>query len=398
VRRHVIFLLRQCFNVAMDPNSVIILLAAHLICSGVLYYVIGRRLAKGSGLFYWSAGALVFGSAYAMRFALDTQFVAVYAMLVDVCMVLAAAFFWAGMVRWLATRRVLLRWPFMFAVGYALVQVTVFSVWGAPARFMLLNLTLGTLYACIAVTVLLALKSQPQSLKLPLWVVIVNTGCLALLTAARGVYIGIVGVQPLFAGLMTQLYFAFASFSTLLMGMNLLWLVFERLNGRLLDMASHDALTGTLNRKGLDDVLARHFGGRVAAPLIFLCVDIDHFKRVNDQHGHAMGDAVLKSVAHALQARVRGNDFVARMGGEEFLVGFVGDDMQAALALGERLRAGVAQLQVPNFRGGDALTCTVSIGVSQVFNALDERDRAARESDAALYAAKAAGRNQVKSA
>jgi diguanylate cyclase (GGDEF)-like protein len=382
----------------MDPNSVIILLAAHLLCSGALYYVIGRRLPKGSGLFYWSAGALLFGSAYVMRFVLDTQFVAVYAMLVDVCMVLAAAFFWAGMVRWLGTRLVLKRWPFMFAVGYAVVQVTVLTVFGLPGRFMLLNLTLGTLYALIALTVFRALPSQAQALKLPLWVVIFNTGCLALLTAVRGVYIGIVGVQPLFAGLLTQLYFAFASFSTLLMGMNLLWLVFERLNSRLLDMASHDALTGVLNRKGLDDVLARHFGSRVAAPLIFLCVDIDHFKRVNDQHGHAMGDAVLKSVAQALSARIRGNDFVARMGGEEFLVGFVGDDVASALALGERLRTGVAQLQVPNFRGGEALSCTVSIGVSHVFASIDERDRAARESDAALYAAKAAGRNQVKSA
>jgi diguanylate cyclase (GGDEF)-like protein len=200
----------------------------------------------------------------------------------------------------------------------------------------------------------------------------------------------------MYRGLAAQVYYAYASLAVVLLGMNLLWMVFLRLNGQLLELATRDALTLLLNRNGLNDVLARHFSARGATPIVFISVDVDHFKRVNDEFGHAAGDLMLRSVADALARRVRGNDFVARVGGEEFLVGCVGGDKALAVALGERLRAEVAALRIARPAGRAELSCTVSIGVSAVFDSLADRDRATHEADLALYAAKSAGRNRVE--
>jgi diguanylate cyclase (GGDEF)-like protein len=199
----------------------------------------------------------------------------------------------------------------------------------------------------------------------------------------------------MYTGLAAQVYYGYASLAVVLLGLNLLWMVFVRLNGQLQELASRDALTRVLNRNGLDDALARHFAARDAAPVTLLELDVDHFKRINDEFGHATGDQVLSALADTLVKHVRGNDFVARMGGEEFLVGCVGGDRDVALGLGERLRAGVAAVQVPVRAGAAAVSCTVSIGVSRSFGSLAGREAAAREADEALYAAKAGGRNRV---
>jgi diguanylate cyclase (GGDEF)-like protein len=94
---------------------------------------------------------------------------------------------------------------------------------------------------------------------------------------------------------------------------------------------------------------------------------------------------------------VRGSDFVARVGGEEFLVGCVGSDPAVSMGLAERLRAGVRELEVVSAEGNGSVGCTVSVGVSRRFGALAEWQQAWREADHALYAAKSAGRDCVVS-
>jgi diguanylate cyclase (GGDEF)-like protein len=217
------------------------------------------------------------------------------------------------------------------------------------------------------------------------------------LTAARALGAVTLGVAPLFAGLPAQLYYAYSTVVTVVLGPTLLWMVFLRLNDRLAQLATHDPLTGLLNRNGLDEALQRHFGARPPQALVLCQLDIDHFKRINDTHGHAAGDAVLRRVAHTLAAQVRAGDVVARLGGEEFLVGVSGADRAQAVALAERLRAAVAQQAHP-LGGSDGLHCTVSIGVSQVFHARGDWETALRDADAALYQAKQGGRNRVVAA
>jgi diguanylate cyclase (GGDEF)-like protein len=101
------------------------------------------------------------------------------------------------------------------------------------------------------------------------------------------------------------------------------------------------------------------------------------------------------AVADAIAGRVRGNDFVARVGGEEFLIGCVGNDTALALTLAERVRAGVAAARMPGVVGQAGLSCTVSVGISGSFHSPEGRDQATREADLALYAAKSGGRNRV---
>jgi diguanylate cyclase (GGDEF)-like protein len=120
-----------------------------------------------------------------------------------------------------------------------------------------------------------------------------------------------------------------------------------------------------------------------------------HFKRVNDQYGHHAGDQMLCKVADVLTGLIRADDFVARTGGEEFLVACVAVNAETACLLAERLRAGVAELRIRVAGQTGAMQCTVSIGVSQPFSQLRQWEQAARAADQALYAAKAAGRDRV---
>ncbi|MCZ2103512.1 MAG: GGDEF domain-containing protein, partial [Burkholderiales bacterium] len=131
-------------------------------------------------------------------------------------------------------------------------------------------------------------------------------------------------------------------------------------------------------------------------PAQLLIVDIDHFKRINDTHGHAAGDAVLCQVADRLRAAVRQGDLVCRMGGEEFVVICLDTEDAGATRLAERLRAAVESMAVPVGGRQETIRCTVTIGVSQTFAGGEALDRALQQADAALYRGKAAGRNRVE--
>jgi len=158
--------------------------------------------------------------------------------------------------------------------------------------------------------------------------------------------------------------------------------------------ATRDALTNLLTRHALAMIQRRL--GRVDAgdaPTAALLIDLDEFKRVNDTHGHAVGDAVLKSVAATLMSTVRAGDLVARWGGEEFLVGLCGADEPAAMAVAEKLRSSLAAT-AHGLPGGAQLRITVSIGVA-CLQPGEGLDQALGRADNALYAAKRGGRDRV---
>jgi diguanylate cyclase (GGDEF)-like protein len=170
------------------------------------------------------------------------------------------------------------------------------------------------------------------------------------------------------------------------------------LNTQLSELASRDALTRVLNRNGLEEVLSRHFAERSTRPVTLMQVDIDNFKRINDSHGHAAGDLVLREVAASLNANIRASDFIARVGGEEFLVGCVAADDGVARSLAERLLAGIRKLEVMVPGTKIPVRCTVSIGISRRCNERADWEACWAEADRALYAAKAAGRDCVVAA
>ncbi|WP_321409883.1 GGDEF domain-containing protein [Tolumonas auensis] len=171
------------------------------------------------------------------------------------------------------------------------------------------------------------------------------------------------------------------------------------LQQKLAAFASYDALTGIYNRYGLNEQSTALFnsdGKLSATDYSVAMIDIDFFKKTNDDYGHPVGDAVLKEVADRLRQNIRHHDILARYGGEEFIVVLPGTNITDALHWAERVRAQVAAkpIQVDQH----AIQITLSIGVVALpgkdkHSAFDE---AIRQADIALYQAKENGRNQVR--
>ena len=162
-------------------------------------------------------------------------------------------------------------------------------------------------------------------------------------------------------------------------------------------LAVRDPLTGVFNRRHLQDRLWSEaaFARRHQTPLSLILLDIDHFKRINDEYGHAAGDAALCLLAKALAALTRQEDILARHGGEEFALIARGIDCAHTLALAERMRAAVEAQRLP-IDNADPVAFTVSIGVACCELGTDaDAQQMFEAADRALYAAKDAGRNNV---
>jgi diguanylate cyclase (GGDEF)-like protein len=163
-------------------------------------------------------------------------------------------------------------------------------------------------------------------------------------------------------------------------------------------VALSDALTGVHSRRWLDETLPRlcdrhRFDGH---PMTLAVVDVDHFKRINDQYGHATGDIVLVEIAKTMRTRLRPTDFIARFGGEEFVLIFPHTSLAGAAIAAERLRESV-RVTILKTREGVQIPCaTVSIGLAELQPGQDIA-RLLHHADDALYRAKHKGRNRVES-
>lgn len=161
--------------------------------------------------------------------------------------------------------------------------------------------------------------------------------------------------------------------------------------------ATIDELTGLYNRRWLREMLARQMqrSQEKAAPLTLLMIDGDHFKKVNDQHGHNIGDLVLQALASTMLDWVRPTDLVARYGGEEFVIVLPGTDLAGARVVAERMRRMIAEARTPSTLGELLPVVTISIGLALMEEA-DTMDAFIGRADAALYRAKEKGRNRVE--
>jgi diguanylate cyclase (GGDEF)-like protein len=157
--------------------------------------------------------------------------------------------------------------------------------------------------------------------------------------------------------------------------------------------AASDALTGLPNRRAADETLKRmaaHASRRVS-PLAAILLDLDHFKQINDVHGHDMGDQALAAVGQILNSMLRTSDFAARYGGEEFLVLLPDTDRATAVHVAETVRCAIEQAAISHVG-----TLTASFGVAAIPDDTGDSDQLIRKADRALYSAKAGGRNRVE--
>jgi diguanylate cyclase (GGDEF)-like protein len=157
--------------------------------------------------------------------------------------------------------------------------------------------------------------------------------------------------------------------------------------------AASDALTGLPNRRAADDAIKRMIAhaGRTVTPLSVVLMDLDHFKEVNDLHGHEQGDAALAAIGQILAASVRASDFAARYGGEEFLLLLPDTDRGGAVGVAEKLRRTIETAEIR-----DIGCLTASFGIAALPEDAVNSEQLLRRADRALYAAKAHGRNRVE--
>jgi diguanylate cyclase (GGDEF)-like protein len=171
----------------------------------------------------------------------------------------------------------------------------------------------------------------------------------------------------------------------------------ETLSARSLKLeyaALTDALTGMQNRRYFDDALKEYLGEfrRIQKPVGLMIVDLDHFKQINDTHGHDIGDEVLRAVASCLKDMTRYHDVVARLGGEEFAVVAPNMDADTLVRFAERIRKAMAGMVIVS--GNVRLKVTASVGLA-VWDRKESAETLFRRADQQLYQAKKTGRNRV---
>jgi diguanylate cyclase (GGDEF)-like protein len=168
-----------------------------------------------------------------------------------------------------------------------------------------------------------------------------------------------------------------------------------RMLKRLEDQATTDGLTSLYNKRALTDIARQKLRAaeRFKKPVSLLICDIDHFKRVNDTHGHDIGDVVIKGVADILRRTKRDTDAVGRFGGEEFVLICEQTDTHGAKLLAERIRAELENTSFHTPQGVLKVTCSIGVGTFPAVG--PDWEAAFKATDEALYASKRGGRNRV---
>ncbi|HWV16670.1 MAG TPA: diguanylate cyclase [Cellvibrio sp.] len=169
----------------------------------------------------------------------------------------------------------------------------------------------------------------------------------------------------------------------------------QQANTQLQNLSRTDYLTGLYNRGYWEQRLQQEFKrfARYDQPCSLIMLDIDHFKKVNDQYGHTLGDDVIRRVSQIIKEEARDLDIAGRYGGEEFAIILTHTDAQGAAVFGERLRTRVEQAEV--YYSGTQVKFTISLGIAQISAQLSDQRTWIEKADQALYQSKSSGRNKV---
>ena len=383
----------------MYAAGVITVLGAFLVFVGGLFYLISRQLPSSQGLDALAAGGVMLGIAFALQLLFPSRELNPALLSNHTAAATAVVCFLAGLQRFLDMRS--LRWTEILALAmvYTILQLVVEGLWGTTARYIMLSLSNFSVYLVVSGSLLWGSRDRARDVRLGLWTLALCAIGVGVLNASRAYLLWVHGMSAINMETGFQrMFYTVVAVAVVVMGPAVLWMVFQRLSGQLKVQATTDPLTGVLNRSGMAESLERALRVRRDSEATLLMLDLDHFKRINDTHGHLAGDATLRQLGKLLQENVRRSDFVARVGGEEFVIICADTDGPTAVALAERLRHMVAKHEWQRTATGIPMSCTVSIGVSQPFDRVDELDRALREADRAMYHSKQTGRNRVVAA
>ena len=384
----------------MMATLIVGMLCVHLLCFAVMFWLISARLQGDKlGMNAFAAGNAMLGLAYVLQLlggppGWNASSVLNHTLTLSVPLVYVV-----GGLRFFGRAVPLLRPLVAWALAYTAAQALVQWLAGPVARYAMLSFVSALVFLAMTAAVAHAMRELAKDLRVEMALFALLIGGLGVLNAIKGVLVVRDGLQALDMGQRFQIgFYIYMSFLATVLAPSMIWLVLRRLTDALRDAAGRDPLTQLLNRRGLLAGLQGHFSSRTAAPARLLVLDIDHFKRINDTHGHQVGDTVLSQVAEVLRQTLRGGDLASRTGGEEFVVVCLDADEAGAMRLAERMRSAVEQLagRVPG--APKPLRCTVTLGVSLAFDGVHGFDAALREADMALYRGKEGGRNRIERA
>lgn len=382
----------------MVATVIVGMLCVHLLCFAVMFWLIGRRL-QGSplGMDAFALGNAMLGSAYVLQLLGGGSDWGASVVVNHTLTVCTPMVYWVGAMRFFGRPAPLLKPVLALALAYAAAQVLVQWLAGPVARYAMLAFVMALMFLAMTVAVVHAMRGIARDLRVEMALFALLIGGLGVLNAIKGVLVAQGGLDALDMKHRFQVvFYVYMSFLATVLAPSMIWLVLRRLTDELRAAAARDPLTHLLNRRGLLAGLEGHFGARTAGPARLLLLDIDHFKRINDAHGHKAGDVVLCHVADVLRRTVRHGDLACRTGGEEFVIVCLDAEDDGAMRLAERVRLAIEQQAVAAPGVKEPLRCTVTLGISLAFHHADGFDAAMQEADAALYRGKASGRNRVE--
>jgi diguanylate cyclase (GGDEF)-like protein len=274
---------------------------------------------------------------------------------------------------------------------------------GAIAYFLIvdrhtgLRTAIGPLYATIMMAACIHAIAHPRSVQLAEWGMIASAGIFGLCEAAAAIAILLGGAAGTQESLNLYRAINFLSLPASYTGMGLFTVLIlaSDMSKEMKTLALTDSLTGVMNLRGFKDAANRALSlrQRTDTPLSVIVCDVDHFKSINDRHGHAAGDICLSEFARHLQRSARGQDLVGRVGGEEFALLLPDTSLDDATSTAERLRSSLAGLAIQH--EGKSIQLRASFGVSAATSVHDDVDLLVRRADQALYRAKHEGRDRV---
>ncbi len=376
------------------------MLCAHLLCFTVMFLLFSKRLhGKKMGLDFFALGNFLLGLAYMLQLAEGGPRWSALSVANHTLTLAAPIAYWLGAMRFFGQSVPLWRPLMAFSLAYTGAQALVQWGLGPVVRYAMLSGMSALLFLIMTLTVIYGVRTFAKDLHREMFLFALLIGGICVLNAIKFVKIVTGGLEALQmdSGFQQMFYIYMSSLATVLPP-SIIWLVLRRLTDELRDMAARDPMTQLLNRRGLSDALQLHFNAREAAPAYLLLLDVDHFKRINDSHGHQVGDAVLCHVARVMRVTARRGDLTGRIGGEEFVAVCLDTDAAGILRRAEHLRACIEEQAIEVAGCHHPLRITVTLGISRRFAGIDALEDAMQQADAALYRGKAAGRNRVESA
>jgi diguanylate cyclase (GGDEF)-like protein len=379
----------------LDTGSILIVGSLLMACGSAGLFVV--RLSnphlKGIG---WLGAAFASGGTGALLFILSPDIPSFFSIvLCDLLVTMAYVLFHVAI---LAMRGGRSLWP---KLGSSLLLLQLLGYLSMPFVSTDPNFRVALMGVIVSIqvgqTTLLLIRNPGHGDKLPSWFTATILASLILVNLYRSAAaLFFLRHQPPSAGNLIQNIALMAFIATGLgIAFGFFWMTTAELTWEIEQIASVDPLTRIYNRRVFRDWCDREFTRtlRTLRPFSLLMMDLDHFKEINDRHGHQGGDDVLVAAVETMQDSIRGIDILGRWGGEEFVALLPGTNTESALIVAQRIRTNIEKLLIET--EASPMRMTISVGIATLRNPEDSLDDMFLRADQALYLAKDGGRNQV---